>query len=294
MEFFDRKQDVIDITLTPYGKLMLSQGKFTPKYYSFSDDDVIYDVSHTGITENQKEIQDRISNSVRLKSQSNFTNFESSSLQRENTISSYDREYTYFSTLGTSDSSEYIPSWKIQFLEAQISSSQEFLTSSLGFLPIPQINLKDLEIKTEVKRLHNENQSIFEDFHGELSDEQCQVEETDIFDDNTYFQLIVGSILMKVSEENVVLGKDDFEIEIFEDKNGSLIPLKFYKQRQNIVDGILLDDNEIEEIIVENIENNDVEYYFDIEKDKQLFYENKVKNFSNPYNLPDFQEREVC
>jgi len=296
MEFFDRKQDVLDIQLTPYGKLMLSQGKFTPKYYSFSDEDVVYDLSHSGITEKQKEVQDRIILSPRLKTQSNFTNFQSSSLQRENVISSYDREYSYFSTLGSSDSSEYVPSWNIQFLNSQISSSQEFLTSSLGFLPIPQINLKDLEIKTEVKKLRERdiNQSIFDDFHGELSEEQCEVDDSDVFDDNTYFNLNVDSILMKVREENVILGKNDFEIEIFEDKNGSLIPLSFYKQGQNIVDDILLDEDEIEEIVIEKVGENDVQYYFDIEKDKELFYDRKVKEFRNPYNLPEPVERDNC
>ena len=40
MEFFDRKQEVIDIQLTPYGKYLLSKGKLRPKFYAFFDKDV--------------------------------------------------------------------------------------------------------------------------------------------------------------------------------------------------------------------------------------------------------------
>ena len=43
MEFFDKKQDVMDIQLTSYGKHLLSKGLFKPTYYAFSDDGVMYD-----------------------------------------------------------------------------------------------------------------------------------------------------------------------------------------------------------------------------------------------------------
>ena len=35
MEFFNKKQDVIDIKLTQFGRHKLSNGKFNPKYYAF-------------------------------------------------------------------------------------------------------------------------------------------------------------------------------------------------------------------------------------------------------------------
>ena len=43
MAFFDKKEDVLDIELTPYGRHLLSQGKLKPVYYAFLDDDIIYD-----------------------------------------------------------------------------------------------------------------------------------------------------------------------------------------------------------------------------------------------------------
>jgi len=43
MEFFNKKQDVIDLQLTSYGRQLLAKGLFKPTYYTFSDDGVVYD-----------------------------------------------------------------------------------------------------------------------------------------------------------------------------------------------------------------------------------------------------------
>ncbi len=37
MEFFNKKEEVIDLKLTQFGRLLLSKGKFKPVYYSFFD-----------------------------------------------------------------------------------------------------------------------------------------------------------------------------------------------------------------------------------------------------------------
>jgi hypothetical protein len=63
MKFFDQKQDVLDIIVTPYGKYLLSQGSFDPHYYGFFDDDILYSLewsSGTGSLEKQNDIEDRI------------------------------------------------------------------------------------------------------------------------------------------------------------------------------------------------------------------------------------------
>ena len=46
MPFFDKKEDVLDIKLTPYGRHLLSKGKLMPAYYSFLDEDVLYDIKN--------------------------------------------------------------------------------------------------------------------------------------------------------------------------------------------------------------------------------------------------------
>ena len=38
MAFFNKKEEVMDIELTQYGKYLLSQGKFKPVFYAFFDE----------------------------------------------------------------------------------------------------------------------------------------------------------------------------------------------------------------------------------------------------------------
>ena len=61
-EFFDKKEDVMDIQLTQYGKHLLSMGKFKPVYYAFYDQDVVYDGRYGPGRETQNEAQHRIKN----------------------------------------------------------------------------------------------------------------------------------------------------------------------------------------------------------------------------------------
>ena len=42
MEFFDSKQEVIDVRLTQFGKRLLARGQFKPAFYQFFDDDILY------------------------------------------------------------------------------------------------------------------------------------------------------------------------------------------------------------------------------------------------------------
>ena len=60
MKFFNKKEDVIDLQLTQYGKYLLSQGKLKPEYYAFFDDDVIYDIGKARSTETNRETKKRI------------------------------------------------------------------------------------------------------------------------------------------------------------------------------------------------------------------------------------------
>ena len=57
MEFFDKKQDVIDLQITQFGRYLLSLGRFKPVFYSFHDDNVLYNVENAGITELQNDSQ---------------------------------------------------------------------------------------------------------------------------------------------------------------------------------------------------------------------------------------------
>ena len=68
MEFFNKKEEVLEVVLTNYGRDKLAAGQFNPTFYAFFDDDVLYDVSGSGDTENQNSAEPRIqSNTPKIK-----------------------------------------------------------------------------------------------------------------------------------------------------------------------------------------------------------------------------------
>ena len=69
MEFFNKKEEVLDIQITPLGKRLLQLGQFKPKFYAFYDNDILYDGKYGGLTETQNEIQERIKEVPRIKQQ---------------------------------------------------------------------------------------------------------------------------------------------------------------------------------------------------------------------------------
>ena len=60
MTFFNKKEEVLDIQLTQYGKNRLSLGKLKPVYYEFYDDDILYDSEYAGFSEEQNDTNSRI------------------------------------------------------------------------------------------------------------------------------------------------------------------------------------------------------------------------------------------
>ena len=59
-KFLDKKEQVIDFQLTPYGKHRLSVGQLRPAYYAFFDTGVTYDSEYAGFSEVQTKIHERI------------------------------------------------------------------------------------------------------------------------------------------------------------------------------------------------------------------------------------------
>ena len=68
MSYFDKKEDVLDLKLTPYGRHLLSRCKLKPGYYCFLDDEVVYNVKSQNtqgdLEEYNSEIKNRILNEI--------------------------------------------------------------------------------------------------------------------------------------------------------------------------------------------------------------------------------------
>ena len=148
MEFFNRKEEVLDVNLTPYGKYLLSKGKFKPEFYAFYDGDVIYDSAYIGYGENQTLSEDRIKEIPRIKSQQSYSSAETrinksvhaqkhknlSYTEKANLLTQYpttpDSVYSLSAPLGTSDyNSTATPAWSIEFISGQLSGSTEYIVA---------------------------------------------------------------------------------------------------------------------------------------------------------------------
>ena len=46
-EFFNKKEEMLEVQLTEYGKYLLSIGQLSPVYYTFHDDEILYNAEYT-------------------------------------------------------------------------------------------------------------------------------------------------------------------------------------------------------------------------------------------------------
>jgi len=278
MSFFNKKEDVIEIQLTQHGKHLLSKGKFKPTYYAFYDDDIIYDSEYAGITELQNDIQQRIEDTPRLKTQYNFSERTGQLVAHvreggasESLQSTSEKHFGLVNQLGNSAiGSSNIPAWRINFLKGQIKSSS---THSVGDdtdtrikLKIPQIETEPVEFNTQVlsRRVIKPTGEIIID------------ESIEPFPDGSFVGVIEDYLLINVEEKNVDFDINNFDIEVFrvEDEgtdSETLIPLKFTKRPEIIKDGILLDQPEDStNNIFPDLDPTYVEYWFDIFCDSEI------------------------
>ena len=237
MTFFDKKQDVLKIELTPYGRSLLSNGKLMPKYYAFFDDDIIYDIECLGASEEQDEIKTRLlQETPRLRPQRDLTS-------PEGFISNFEREE------GSSR-----PHSKV---------SLNYLTEPIGTsdgTEIPQSNMT-LEYTMQVRNTRDDPP-----VRGRASSPSAPASR--VFEDGTYIQLIEEQIITRVLEENGFKLKDGLEIEafLFEEDDQTLTPLKMAPKAKTIVDGMLVEPNEF---FVDEDETY-LEYYIDLRLDDEI------------------------
>jgi len=270
MSFFDSKEEVINIELTPYGKKLLLEGKFKPAYYTFHDDDIIYDIKYA---ESNDEIQ--LSSSLRILEESLYVKPQTRFTSVDNTnkkISPLDQKSDsglINNLLGNSSlNKDYKPAWKINILSGEAESFEQKYTKNNNDLDIPQINLK--KVQYEVKTIKPEEEK----------------KGTDIFfNDKSALRIENTYVLLDISELNVDFEKESFDMELYEvkeDQNNEefLEQIKFRKPKEYVVNNILLDESEVpEERIDENLTLAD--NYFNILVDDEISLEELSKEISS-------------
>ena len=221
MEFFNKKEEVINLQLTQYGRHLMSKGKFKPVYYSFYDNNILYNVERARITEEQNEAEKRIRETPTMHPQIGFSSLEKEfqnnyDLIVSNKITATDtslqrtaeKHYLLPQPIGTSDTnSEYSPSWSFRFLNGRISGSVNHLhlkekSGGKNTLTIPQISSHK---KIEYIDVTSGDFEYNETLDGPLKTNFAI--STD--EDDQYF-------LLKVMEINGLYQKKNFDIEFYE------------------------------------------------------------------------------
>ena len=285
MEFFDTKEEVLDVELTQYGKKLLSLGKLKPQLYAFFDDDIIYDSDYSAGNydgnshgEYQSDIVPRIMTTPRIKSQHNLFGIDSKGGVNLN-------KDVLYSPLGNmSMFATTMPAWELTFYEGNI-------TGSVTYEPIGPI------IK------HN-NQSIVINSTEKIPQIPVEIRHDFHFFTGEFLGQNIKSITVAVDEPNGLYEKENFEIEVFEVLNDGkeLFKLEF---KNNFDPFEWIYDDEDGEPGVDNILNHDyntqnVGYYFDVIVDEQIssvYLPVGSKGIINPLSstgLYDPIDEEVC
>jgi len=279
MEFFNKKEDVIDLKLTQYGRFLLSKGAFKPTYYSFYDDNVLYDVSRADMLELQNDSEERIRTTPTLRPQISISSLEKQFNENYNKVLSGEEspvsvelqrtpEKHYFlpQPIGTSDiNSEYSPSWTTQFLNGTLTGSLKHIdlkekTGGANTQRIPQLSTEMVVDMIDITP--GENELNLDEFEDGFAESNIAI----VSDDDDLF------ILLKITENNGAFQKKNFDIEFFEieeEQQGettieSLRPLSFSMVPEATSEVSFVDD------VVPDSDITYVDYYFDVLVDDEI------------------------
>ena len=309
MKFFNRKEEVLDIQLTQYGKHLLSTGDLKPEFYAFFDDDVLYDGEYADVQENQNDIASRIKETPRPKVQYMFQSADKSVLEARQQIErekklgrsvsinlqpDADKHYALTLPIGTSgQGNKYLPSWDITSYGVHMSGSSETydLFGISGSSGKPQIKIPQLDIDVKFKTIRAQNGAY---------------EQIVEYPDGTIVAIEEDFVLLEVFENNGLTQNEEFELEVFEieeeyDRNHDPIseklhPLRFPmrgRQQRYIIDennnavlnpeysdlpvasAIVREEVDVFQLVntpeYENVEITSlVPYYFDVALDREV------------------------
>tara|TARA_R110002020_G_scaffold137094_1_gene305851 strand:+ start:1265 stop:2290 length:1026 start_codon:yes stop_codon:yes gene_type:complete len=325
MRFLDPKEEVVKIKITPYGKYLLSMGKFNPTYYAFFDDDIIYDLRYTAHAgdELQNDIEDRVLNETpRFEGQTKFEGSEATVFVKNqdileelfpgiggkaddpsyniNILESPINQYFLQSPLGTSGyNSNKAPYYSLEMITGSIFSASIAGVSGSGYFNyksgsaefIPQV---DIEIMNEII-LHKGGTRFDEMKLKKLQDDEMFDSYHVFSKDSSFLEYDKKRAFIKLEEGNTEFKKENFDVEVFE-----IITQKVMKDGEEVPKVNLKKLSFTKEDDETNSMN--IEYFFNLKFDNEIddsYYcealrnkKNKIKNiFSDKtFKCPDKQE----
>ncbi len=243
VKFFDQKEEVISIELTPYGKEQFASGSLSPRHYAFYDDAILYDGAYANISETQNQIVDRIKNSTpRHHPLARFTSSLAPviSLGPESTseaVYSEDNVWnaSFYRFLGKgSPWVENIPAWDVRVTPSSDRALERGVVyTANNSIPVMSATL---EINYISYGIPNSN-------------------------DKTYSLVGSDSIILDVQEMNTIFkGSGNFDIQVFISSSANSgnrqIPLPFIKQETSKT-SILMSQVDDPLLLAQNIFGND-------------------------------------
>jgi hypothetical protein len=322
-EFFDKKEDVMDIQLTQYGKHLLSKGELKPVYYAFYDQDIIYDGEYGPGAETQNEAQQRIKDLTSYtKAQYVFRGIDT----YVNTLNSQvvggtlniedpkkqeiqDKIDALSMPLGTCNpNSEKSPAWQIDFLKAPLSASVDFYTGSAEKVQqIPQLEAHYTAFTSPAPGL-TPGEEMDEQINFSSAVPEAQLDQaSEPYFDGSFYNISQQYVFLDVLENNGVKDIENFEIEVFLVEDGKDSFGNSIEILNQLYFAETPEEYNMATINYEDVYNdpNYVEHYFTIDVDQEIRdeilcdvkFENKIKDYKTDIELefdcPDQTEEGV-
>jgi len=240
VEFFNKKEEILEVQLTEYGKYLLSIGKLDPVYYGFYDDEILYNSEYADVSgEPQNAIDQRIRHETpNLKVIPTCTSAEGrvdrfiesvtdalgsdSSDPADNTEALHQESFTARSNftsypIGTGDiSSTKTAAWSISALKNTIDSATDYiitnpLSSVAGLNDGVITHIPQLSLELDYKIFYQQGEFKSDAISGYL----------DSSEPNIYLSMKEDYLVLEILEGNTNFEKENFEVEVFFDSAGS-------------------------------------------------------------------------
>lgn len=228
MSFFNKKEEVIDIKLTQYGKDLLSRGAFKPVFYQFFDDDILYNSELGGFSESQNNAETRIiENTPKLKLQPLTLGVETRYYTEQEMIENdtrpifqrihrradaYVQDRILLYPIGSQEiANQNAPKFDLRALGLKMEDGVTFQTGSGIRKNIPQINISASFVLSEDRENLSDTPGMvnMESFYDLGSREV-------VFANNSKIKTSGAPVILDLEELNTFFGLDNFELEIYE------------------------------------------------------------------------------
>ena len=251
-KFLDKKEQVYELELTPFGRHKLAKGTFKPTYYGFYDDNVVYDRRYMGTPafgatgrpraiEPQNDVNDRIKEDTQyMGSQVLFRDIDSQSNIQVDTDGTWESDTSPIDVeveadifrmdelighvnFSSNDNKQAAPAWKAVALSGEITSISSSAPHKAG-LASGHLSPSDAVLYKNIPQINMKARYSLEltdttaaDYISTETDTIAgQVAHTPVFADGNMVTLKAEIPLLYIEEMNTELLTENFDIEIFD------------------------------------------------------------------------------